>query len=33
VLGLKEASIKVLLFRARRKMEALLREHGFEGMP
>jgi RNA polymerase sigma-70 factor (ECF subfamily) len=33
VLGLKEASVKVLLFRARRKMEALLREHGFEGMP
>jgi RNA polymerase sigma-70 factor (ECF subfamily) len=33
VLGLKEASIKVLLFRARRRMESLLREHGFEGMP
>jgi RNA polymerase sigma-70 factor (ECF subfamily) len=33
VLHLKEASIKVLLFRARRKMEKLLREHGFEGMP
>jgi RNA polymerase sigma-70 factor (ECF subfamily) len=33
VLHLKEISIKVLLFRARRKMEALLREHGFEGMP
>jgi RNA polymerase sigma-70 factor, ECF subfamily len=33
VLRLKEASVKVLLFRARRKMEALLREHGIEGMP
>jgi RNA polymerase sigma-70 factor (ECF subfamily) len=33
VLRLKEASIKVLLFRARRKMEKLLRDHGFEGMP
>jgi len=31
VLRLKEASIKVLLFRARRKMEELLRKHGFEG--
>ena len=33
VLRLKEASIKVLLFRARHKMEKLLREHGIEGMP
>jgi RNA polymerase sigma-70 factor, ECF subfamily len=33
VLRLKEGSIKVLLFRARHKMETLLREHGFEGMP
>jgi RNA polymerase sigma factor (sigma-70 family) len=33
VLGLKEMSIRVLLFRARHKMEALLRENGFEGMP
>jgi RNA polymerase sigma-70 factor (ECF subfamily) len=33
VLRLRESSIKVLLFRARRKMEGLLREHGFEGMP
>ncbi len=31
ILQLKEKSVKVLLFRARRKMEAVLREHGFEG--
>lgn len=30
VLGLKEKSVKVLLFRARRKMETILKEHGFE---
>lgn len=30
ILQLKEASVKVLLFRARRKMEAILKEHGFE---
>jgi RNA polymerase sigma-70 factor, ECF subfamily len=29
-LHLKEKSVKVLLFRARRKMEAILRKHGFE---
>jgi RNA polymerase sigma-70 factor (ECF subfamily) len=31
ILQLKEASVKVLLFRARRKMEAILKDHGFEG--
>ncbi len=31
ILQLQEKSIKVLLFRARRKMEAILKEHGFEG--
>lgn len=30
VLQLKEKSVKVLLFRARRKMEAILKDHGFE---
>jgi len=30
VLQLREKSVKVLLFRARRKMEAILRDHGFE---
>jgi len=30
ILQLKEASVKVLLFRTRRKMEAILRDHGFE---
>jgi len=30
ILQLKEASVKVLLFRARRKMEAILKDHGFE---
>ena len=30
VLQLKEKSVKVLLYRARRKMEAILKEHGFE---
>lgn len=30
ILGLREKSVKVLLFRARRKMEAILRNHGFE---
>jgi RNA polymerase sigma factor (sigma-70 family) len=30
VLQLKEKSVKVLLFRARRKMEAILKSHGFE---
>ncbi len=31
VLGVKEKSVKVLLYRARIKMEKVLREHGFEG--
>ena len=31
MLQLKEKSVKVLLFRARRKMEAILKDHGFEG--
>jgi RNA polymerase sigma-70 factor, ECF subfamily len=31
ILQLKEKSVKVLLFRARRKMEAILKDHGFEG--
>ena len=31
ILQLKEASVKVMLFRARRKMEAILKDHGFEG--
>jgi RNA polymerase sigma-70 factor (ECF subfamily) len=31
ILRLKEKSIRVLLFRARRKMEAILKENGFEG--
>jgi len=30
ILGLKEKSVKVLLFRARRRMEAILKRHGFE---
>ncbi|MBZ5621791.1 MAG: RNA polymerase sigma factor [Acidobacteriia bacterium] len=30
ILGLKEKSVKVLLFRARRKMEEILKSHGFE---
>jgi len=30
ILQLKEKSVKVLLFRARRKMESILRDHGFE---
>jgi len=30
ILQLKETSVKVLLFRARRKMEAILKDHGFE---
>ena len=30
ILQLKEKSVKVLLFRARRKMEAILKDHGFE---
>jgi len=30
ILKLKESSIKVLLYRARRKMETILKEHGFE---
>jgi RNA polymerase sigma-70 factor (ECF subfamily) len=29
-LNLKEKSVKVLLYRARRKMEAVLRKRGFE---
>lgn len=29
ILGVKEKSVRVLLFRARRKMEQLLTEHGF----
>jgi RNA polymerase sigma-70 factor (ECF subfamily) len=29
ILGLKEKSVKVLLFRARRKMEVILTRHGF----
>ena len=31
ILQLKEKSVQVLLFRARRKMEAILKDHGFEG--
>ena len=31
ILGLKESSVKVLLYRARRKMEAILTSHGFGG--
>ena len=31
ILQLREKSIRVLLFRARRKMEAILKENGFEG--
>jgi RNA polymerase sigma-70 factor (ECF subfamily) len=31
ILGLKEKSVKVLLFRARHKMEEILKRHGFEG--
>jgi len=31
ILQLKEKSVKVLLFRARRKMEGVLRAHGFGG--
>jgi len=31
ILGLKEKSVKVLLFRARRKMEEILKRDGFEG--
>jgi RNA polymerase sigma-70 factor (ECF subfamily) len=31
VLGVKEKSVKVLLYMARVKMEKILREHGFEG--
>ncbi len=30
ILGLRPGSIKVLLFRARRKMESILRKHGYE---
>jgi RNA polymerase sigma-70 factor (ECF subfamily) len=30
ILQLKEKSVKVLLLRARRKMEAILKDHGFE---
>lgn len=30
ILGLKEKSVKVLLYRARRKMEEILKRHGFE---
>jgi RNA polymerase sigma-70 factor (ECF subfamily) len=30
ILGLREKSVKVLLFRARRKMETILKDHGFE---
>ena len=30
ILGLSEKSVKVLLFRARRKMETILKDHGFE---
>jgi RNA polymerase sigma-70 factor (ECF subfamily) len=30
ILGLRPASVKVLLFRARRKMESILRKHGYE---
>jgi RNA polymerase sigma-70 factor (ECF subfamily) len=30
VLNLKESSIRVMLFRARRRMETILRQHGFE---
>ncbi len=31
ILNVKEKSVKVLLYRARRKMESILKEHGFEG--
>jgi DNA-directed RNA polymerase specialized sigma24 family protein len=31
ILGVKEKSVKVLLYRDRVKMEKILREHGFEG--
>lgn len=31
IVGVKEKSVKVLLYRARVKMEKILREHGFEG--
>jgi RNA polymerase sigma-70 factor, ECF subfamily len=31
ILNLKEKSVKVLLHRARRRMESILRKHGFEG--
>ena len=31
ILHVKEKSVRVLLHRARRKMEAILRKHGFEG--
>jgi RNA polymerase sigma-70 factor (ECF subfamily) len=30
ILQLKEKSVKVLLFRARRRMEVILKDHGFE---
>lgn len=30
ILGLRPGSVKVLLFRARRKMESILRKHGYE---
>src|SRR5262249_48758426 len=30
ILGLMPGSVKVLLFRARRKMESILRKHGYE---
>jgi RNA polymerase sigma factor (sigma-70 family) len=30
ILNLKEKSVKVLLYRARRRMESILRKHGFE---
>jgi RNA polymerase sigma-70 factor (ECF subfamily) len=30
ILGLKEKSVKVMLYRARRKMEEILKRHGFE---
>jgi DNA-directed RNA polymerase specialized sigma24 family protein len=31
ILGLAQGSVKVLLHRARAKMEAILKAHGFEG--
>jgi RNA polymerase sigma factor (sigma-70 family) len=31
ILNVKEKSVKVLLHRARRRMESILRKHGFEG--